>query len=258
MRKRRRRMGWTQRQLGEMVHLSHGRIAQIELGNEVPAEDVSKRLDAVLEAGGELHELWEHVERVPLKGWMQQYIDRETKAVAIHCYMGQFFPGLLQTAAYARELLRVSQPWCTPAGIEAQVERRLARQSLLTKPDPPLFWVVLDEVALRRPVGGPSTMREQLTRIVESTQAPNIEVQVLPFTVGCHASMGGALTLLSFEHGPDMTYLEGDLIETLVRDKESVLRHSRRYDHVHAVALPPDESIALLERTIKEFSECKP
>ncbi|WP_372409033.1 helix-turn-helix transcriptional regulator [Streptomyces luteireticuli] len=254
MRKRRLRAGWTQRELGEKVHLSHGRIAQIELGNEVPAEDVSKRLDEVLGAEGELHELWMHVERIPLKGWMQNYIDCEARAVAMHKYLAYWLPGLLQTEAYARELMSAYYPWYSPDEIQKQVERRLARQSILTRPEPPFLWMVLDEAILRRPVGGPAVMYEQLARLVNSAQAPNVKVQVLPFAVGVHAALGCSLTLLAFERGPDVAYLEGSDTGSLVRDRASVLRYSHRYDHVHAAALPPDDSIALLERTMKEFS----
>lgn len=258
VRKLRIRAGWTQRELGAKAHVTHSRIAQFELGNEIPDEATSGLLDKVLNADGDLSDLWEHLERGPFhdsarKDWAGRFIDYEAKAIAMHKYLAHSIPGLLQTERYAREVMSIGQPWCTEEEVEKQVAGRLGRQIILSRDTPPLLWAVLDEAVVRRPVGGPAAMREQLAHVVESAKSPNIEVQVLPFAAGGHAAMGGSVTLLSFERGPDVAYLEGGAFGKVVRDTESVVQHSHRYDLVHAAALPPNASISFLEQVMEEL-----
>ncbi|MFI9721573.1 helix-turn-helix domain-containing protein [Streptomyces sp. NPDC052396] len=253
LRKLRLRAGWTQRELGGRVHISHSRIAQFELGKEVPPEDVCVLLDEVLGADGDLIDLWCHVERDQRLG----FLDYEPKAVALRQYLAHCIPGLLQTEAYARELFQTGQPWCSEEEVEKQVAARMSRQALLKREEPPLLWVVLDEAVVRRTVGGPAVMREQLLHVVESAMSPHIEVQLIPFKTGCHAAMGGSVTLLSFENDPDVAYLEGGAFGKLMRDRKSVVQLTHKYGLVQAAAQPPAASVASIERIIEEFRTCK-
>ncbi|MFD4261981.1 helix-turn-helix domain-containing protein [Streptomyces sp. NPDC058534] len=256
LRKLRVRAGFTQRRLGDLIPIAHSRIAQFELGKETPPEDVNTKLDAILEADGDLIDLWGHIRRTPIPDWARKFVEYEARANAMHKYMAHSVPGLLQTEAYARELLRQGQPWCTVEEIEEKVAARLSRQSLLRKPRPALLWVVLDESVIRRPVGGPTVMREQLGSALQAAGTPHIELQVLPFAAGAHSAMGGSLTLLSFDHAPDVAYLEAGHSGELVEDRTMVARHSHRYDLVHARALPPEASAVLIRRVMKEYETC--
>jgi transcriptional regulator with XRE-family HTH domain len=256
LRKLRVRSGLTQRRLGDLIPIAHSRIAQYELGKEIPPEDVNAKLDTVLEADGDLVALWGHIRRTPIPDWARKFMEYEAKAIAMHKYMAHSVPGLLQTAAYARELLRLGQPWCTAEEIDAKVAARLGRQGLLRRPQPPLLWVVLDESVIRRPVGGPTVMRDQLNHVLEMARTPHVEVQVIPFVTGGHSAMGGSLTLLSFEKASDVAYLEAGHSGELVEDRAMVARHSYRYDLVHAQALPPEPSAALIQRAMEEYETC--
>lgn len=258
LRKLRVRAGWTQRELGDQVPIAHSRIAQYELGKEVPTETVSSRLDKLLGADGDLHDLWQHIKRFPFPDSMRKHLECEAKATAIHKYLAHCVPGLLQTEAYAREVMRVAQPWCTADEIEEKVAARIARKSILVKEAPPLLWSVLDESVIRRPIGGLAVMREQLAYVVEASAAPNVEVQVLPFAAGAHSVLGGSLTLFSFDNAPTLAYLEGHSSGELVRDRKAVARYSHRYDLVHAAALSPTASVRWIEKAIEEFSTCRP
>ncbi|MET8971772.1 helix-turn-helix domain-containing protein [Streptomyces hydrogenans] len=253
LRKLRLRAGLTQRQLGAEVPIAHSRIAQFELGNEVPPEDVDAKLDKILGADGDLTDLWGHIHRTPFPDWAGKFMEYESKAVGMHKYVAASVPGLLQTPAYAREILHRGQPWCTSGEIETKVTARMKRQSLLRKQQPPLLWVVLDEAVIRRSVGGGAVMREQLAVVVEAARAPFIEIQVLPFSAGGHSAMGGSLTVLSFENRPDVAYLEAGHSGELVEDRAMVARHSYRYDLVHAQALSPEASTALIQQAMEEF-----
>ena len=254
LRKLRLRAGWTQRELGARVHLAHSRIAQFELGKETPAEEISQALDAVLKADGDLHDLWTHARRTPFPDWARKLVEYQTKATAIHHYTAHVIPGLLQTRAYALELLRFGMPWCRDTELEEQVAARLNRQRLLQRPSPPLLWVILDEAVLRRPVGGPAVMREQLAQVLACSEQPHIQVQVLPFSAGTHSALGGSLMLLSFEKTGDVAYLEGAASGELVEDSTRVAQHSYRFDIVQSLALPPAASTVLIREAMESYS----
>ncbi|MFI1257238.1 helix-turn-helix domain-containing protein [Streptomyces netropsis] len=257
LRKLRIRAGWTQRELGDKIPVHHSQIAKFELGNETPPKDISDLLDKLLGADGDLSDLWVHVDRFPPTDAFRKYKEYEAKATAVHKYLAHHVPGLLQTEAYAREVMSQALPWCSAEEIEEKVASRLARKRILESPVPPLYWVVLDEAVIRRQVGGPSVMREQLAYLLSASESPNVEVQVLPFAVGCHAAMGGSVTLLSFDSGPDVVYLEGCTLTALVRDRKAVARHSHRYDLVHAGALPPAVSRKVIEEVVEELDSCE-
>ncbi|MFF5128991.1 Scr1 family TA system antitoxin-like transcriptional regulator [Streptomyces syringium] len=258
LRKLRIRAGWTQRELGDKIPVHHSQIAKYELGNETPSKDISDLMDKLLGADGDLSDLWVHVDRFPPTDGFRKYKEYEAKATAVHKYLAHSVPGLLQTEAYARELMSHALPWCTAAEIEEKVAARLARRYVLAKPVPPLLWVVLDEAAIRRPVGGPSIMCEQLAYLLEASAAPNIEVQVLPFVAGGHAAMGSSVTVLSFDTGPNMVYLEGGSLTDLVKDRRRVARYCHMYDRVHALALSPAASVRWIEKAMEEIGTCQP
>lgn len=259
LRKLRIRAGWTQRELGDKIPVHHSLIAKYELANETPSKDISDLLDEILGADGDLSDLWDHVGRYPHTDAFLQYREYEAKAASMHKYLAHSVPGLLQTEAYAREIMRQALPWLTADEIEEKVAARLARREVLAKAVPPLLWVVLDEAVIRRPVGGSSIMCDQLAHLLEASEAPNVEVQVLPFVAGCHASMGGSLTVLSFDSGPNMVYLEGGGgLTAMVKDRKRVVRYSHRYDRVHALALSPVGSAKWIEKAMEEIGTCKP
>ncbi|MFV8129040.1 helix-turn-helix domain-containing protein [Streptomyces syringium] len=257
LRKLRIRAGWTQRELGDQIPVHHSQIAKYELGNETPSKDISDLMDKLLGADGDLSDLWEHVKRSPVSDSLRKLMEYEAKATAMHMYQAHTVPGLLQTEAYAREVMHHALPWCTAEQIEEKVAARLARRSVLATEAPPLLWIVLDEAVIRRPVGGPSVMGEQLACLREASEDPNVEVQILPFSAGCHAALGGSVTVLSFGNAPNVVYLEGGALTGMVRDSKGVARHSHRYDRVHASALPPTASGRWIEKAMEDFGRCK-
>ncbi|MER7401090.1 helix-turn-helix transcriptional regulator [Streptomyces sp. NPDC000070] len=258
LRKLRIRAGFTQRQLGDKIPIAHSRIAQFELGKETPPEDVNAKLDAILGADGDLIDLWGHIKRTPIPDWARKFVEYEAKATRMLKYMAQAVPGLLQTESYARALLRISRPRDTDAEVEELVTARLERQAILERSAPPLLWCILDEAVLRRPVGGHAVMREQLAHVLRMARTPHVVVQVLPFGQGEHPVMGGSLTLLGFERGPDVAYIESSHSGELVETPEEVAEYALAYDLLQAKALPPDESLAVIRSAMEEYSTCAP
>ncbi|MET9600298.1 helix-turn-helix transcriptional regulator [Streptomyces sp. NPDC006459] len=258
LRKLRLRAGLTQRQLGDKVPIAHSRIAQFELGNEVPPEDVNRHLDELLGADGDLVDLWSHVKPTPHPQYARRFMDLEPKAVKMLKFLSQTVPGLLQTEAYARAQMRIGNPRESDARIEERVRARLGRQSILHRDHPPLLWCILDEAVLRRPIGGPLVMAEQLSQLLAWAQTPHVVLQVLPFAAGGHPTMAGSLTVMSFKRGPDMVYVEGSRTGEFVREADELAHYAHTYDLLQAGALPPDESLAAIHNFMEEYRAWAP
>jgi len=197
---------------------------------------------------------WQHYGDV-LPSWFRTYVDLESAASLIRCYEGQFVPGLLQTDAYMRAVVQGAHLADSAEEMGRRVRLRLARQTLLTREHPPRLWAVIDEAALRRPVGGPEVMRGQLERLVEATKLANVTLQVLPFASGAHSAMVGSFTVLRFADRelPDVVYLE-HLTSALYLDKpDEVDRYLHVMESVCVHAAPPDQTVELLDQLINEL-----
>lgn len=183
------------------------------------------------------------------------YVGLEAEAASLRVYEAQLVHGLLQTEDYARAMLR-AMPFL--AGRAAEVERlvalRMARQSLISRPAPFHLWVILDESVLRRPLGGAKVMQHQIRHLTEMCEMPNISVQVLPFSMGGHAGLDGAFSIMEFPEpeDPDVVYLEGRAGNVYVEAAEDVRRYTLIFDHLGAAALPPGESAGFLRSAAKE------
>lgn len=258
VRKHRQRVGWTQRELGDRVHVVHNRIAQIELATDPPTRDLCLALDVALEAGGDITDLWDHMAREMAReafpDWVRKYMFLESKATKMYKYTAHIVPGLLQTEAYARAMLRAGLPFASDDQIEEKVAARMARQELLRRVNPPHLWAILDEAVIRRPVGGPQAMHDQLAHIVEAAQTPHVTLQVLPFDLGAYEILGGSLMLLSFADRPDVAYLENINSGVLVESADQVTDYSLAYDLVQVRALPPDAALAFLKTAMEDLS----
>jgi DNA-binding XRE family transcriptional regulator len=197
---------------------------------------------------------WWHQYGDVLPQWFRAYVDLEQAATIIRSYEGQFIPGLLQTDDYARSVIGRGLDEAA-SGIERRVELRAARQGVLTRPDPPRLWAVVDEAALRRPVGSPEIMRAQLERLIEAARLPNVTLQVLPFGVGAHPAMVGAFSVLRFADVdlPDVVYLE-HLTGAIYLDKrEDVRQYLHVMENVCVRSAPPDYTPDILADILKDL-----
>ena len=208
---------------GYAIRATHSKISRMELGRVSFRErDVAdlltmygvtgqKERAAFLSLAREANVPgWWHDSSDILPGWFEAYIALEEAASIIRSYQVQFVPGLLQTPEYARAVIWLGYEGVSASELERRVALRMNRQKLLTREDPPRFWVVLDEAVLRRPVGGPDVMRAQIDHLIEATELPNITLQVVPFLTGGHAAAGGPFSILRFAEPdlPDIVYME--------------------------------------------------
>jgi transcriptional regulator with XRE-family HTH domain len=197
---------------------------------------------------------WQHYGDV-LPQWFRTYVDLESAASLIRTYEGQFVPGLLQTDGYMRAVVQGAHLEESAEEVGRRVRLRMARQVLLTRQDPPRLWAVVDEAALRRPVGGREVMRGQLERLVEATKLPNITLQILPFNSGAHAAMAGAFSVLRFPDRelPDVVYLE-HLTSALYLDKrDEVERYMNVMEVLCVESEPPARTVDLLTGILDEL-----
>jgi hypothetical protein len=140
--------------------------------------------------------------------------------------------------------------------IERRVSLRMARQELLAKADAPRLWAVVDEAALRRPIGGREVMRSQLEKLIEATKEPNITLQVMPFSSGGHAAEGGAFTIMRFPEVdlPDVVYLE-QLTSALYLDKrDDVERYTEVMERLSVESESPEHTTEILSRMLEEVT----
>jgi DNA-binding XRE family transcriptional regulator len=187
--------------------------------------------------------------------WFEAYLGLETAASVIRTFELQFVHGLFQTEDYARAVTMLGHTSAPADEIERRVSLRLNRQDLLNGPDPPQVWTILDEGALRRPVGGSAVMRAQLDHLVEVSGLRHVTIQVVPFSRGGHAAAGGSFTVLRFGEPevPDVVYIE-QLTSALYLDKhEDVDHYMEVMNHLSAEALTPADSARFVAGIIRDF-----
>ena len=196
---------------------------------------------------------WQHYGDV-LPQWFRTYVDLESAASLIRTYEGQLVPGLLQTDDYIRAVVHDASLGPSE-DVGRRVRLRMARQTVLTRQHPPRLWAVIDEAALRRPVGGREVMRGQLERLIAATKLPNVTLQILPFAGGAHPAMAGAFSILRFTERelPDVVYLE-HLTNAIYLDKrDEVERYLDVMELLCVASEPPAKSVELLTRILDEL-----
>jgi transcriptional regulator with XRE-family HTH domain len=200
-----------------------------------------------------------------LPRWFQLYIGLETSAVTIRQYEAELVPGLLQTRAYAEEIFRMPGGAIDPedqAERERAVELRVQRQALLTRFAPPQLSVIINEAALRRPVGNAAIMAEQLRQIMKAMELPNVTIRVLPFSAGLHAgAMTGAFSILDFDQDgngkevePTVTYLEAATGAIYLDKPHETSAYNIIWPDMTKRALNESRSKSMIKQIAEEYS----
>ncbi|MEH0974414.1 helix-turn-helix transcriptional regulator [Micromonospora sp. CPCC 205546] len=268
LRRLRESSGVTREGAGWEIRSSESKISRMELGRvgfkERDVADLltlygvtaSEEREALLKLARDANSPgWWHRYGDVLPSWFQSYLGLEAAAALIRSYEVQFVPGLLQTREYARAVVLLGHGRAAPAEIERRVALRMQRQRLLHRENPPQLWAVVDEAALRRPIGGPQVMRDQVAALVEATKSPNIRLQVIPFAAGGHAAAGGAFTILRFgdRELPDIVYIE-QLTSALYLDKRDDLDYyAVAMERLCVEAEPPERTPEILGGILDEL-----
>lgn len=198
---------------------------------------------------------WWHHFRDVLPDWFSAYVSLESAANLIRAYQPHYVPGLLQTEGYARAVLRAGMPHADIEEIDRSVDLRMQRQSLITRDNAPTLWMVLDETVLRRPIGGSEVMREQIDRLIEATELPNVRLQIIPFASGPHPAMYGPFHIFRFPipELPDIAYAESLVGAVYFDQRADVSQFLEALDRMCAQAAPAHSTEALLSGFRKEI-----
>jgi transcriptional regulator with XRE-family HTH domain len=269
LRRLREAKGVSREKAGWEIRSSESKISRMELGRVGFKErDVSDLLtlygvdddnerEVLLELARQANTPgWWHRYSDILPGWFQSYLGLEESATQIRTYEVQFVPGLLQTSDYARSVIMLGHGRAPDEEIERRVSLRMdRRQKVLARPEPPKVWAVVDEAALRRPIGGPKVMRAQIEALITATEMPNIQLQVVSFAKGGHAAAGGAFSILRFsdQELPDVVYVE-QLTSALYLDKrEDVDYYAAAMERLCVDADPPARTADFLTGILRDF-----
>ena len=268
LRRLREARGISTEQAGYEIRGSHSKISRMELGRVGFKErDVADLLTlysvtdpadraTMLELAKEANTPgWWHRYGDVLPSWFEVYLGLEEAASLLRTYELQFVPGLLQTEAYARAVVRLGFSDASDEEVERRVQVRTTRQERFTSPGAPTLWAVLDEAVVRRPLGGREVMRQQIQHLIQMSELPNVTLQIVPFGAGGHAAAGGPFTILRFAEPvlSDVVYLE-QLTSALYLDKPTdVDTYMRAMNNLCITAARPDDTARQLTTLLKEL-----
>ncbi|MEV0369928.1 helix-turn-helix transcriptional regulator [Streptomyces sp. NPDC050636] len=244
--------GLTQRQLGDKAGFSESLIGSVECGRRPLKEDLALKLEEVFKVPGVFMSVIEEQLKEPHPVWFQPYADAEAEAVALSAYDAHLVKGLLQTEAYARAVHIEYHPALDDDEIEHRVTARLSRQKLLTRVPTASLSFILEEAVLRRPIGGPEVLREQLHRLLEIGRMRHVQIQVMPTGCSSHAGLAGPFTLVEPPDREMCAYLEVQNTGRLLTDRRTVSTIARRYGILQSQALNPKESAEFIQKLAME------
>ena len=260
LRRLRDEAGLTIERVAKSLECSESKVSRIENGQVGASPRDVRDMAELYGLGSQQREALVQLAReARLKGWWQAYGDvpvvpayvgLEDTVTAFRMYAALLVPGLLQTSAYASAVIRILHQDLDTEQLERWVELRMNRQRLLSRDDSPTLWAILDEAVLRRPVGGPGVMREQLRVLGDAATRPNITLQVLPFTSGEHAGMDGGFTIFGFSQSAasDVVNLDNTTGDLILEEPGDVEQYNQVFERLRSVALEPADSIALFDR----------
>jgi transcriptional regulator with XRE-family HTH domain len=253
---------------GYSIRASESKISRLELGRVsfkerdvadlltlygVTAEDDRAPLLALVREANQPG--WWQTFTDVLPNWFQPYIGLEEAASLIRTYEVQFVPGLLQSEDYARAVITQGSRGVPADLLERRIGVRTNRQKLLARDNPPRLWMVVDEAALRRPIGGRKVMRAQLEHLINLTELPNLTLQVMPIRFGAHAAEGGAFSILRFPEPdlPDVVYIEHLTGAVYLDKRDEVDRYLEVMNRLAVDGTQPDTTAELLTTIIAEM-----
>jgi transcriptional regulator with XRE-family HTH domain len=271
LRRLRLRAGLTGSSVAEAVGWSVSKLSRIETGRSgVSQEDVLRLLDAYHVSEGHRSEVLalaresattpfaDEAAIAPFAPGYTAYLSAEAEAVTIWDWEPQVVPGLLQTEAYAREVLRgwSSMFQLPPAELDRLVEARMARQHVLADDEPPDLTVVIDESVIHRRFGSSAIMRQQLDRLTEASEIPNVEIRVLALD-GNHPIGTGSFSYMRFAEAhavpqPDIVVVEQLFSNYYIDDVTATNQYRVTFEVLIGDALNPAQSCDLIAQTARE------
>ena len=266
MRKLRARKGMTLEEAGGLVGVSKATVSRYEtqagpvkwlvidaLCREYGATEAERKAVVGLAKDAKQQGWWNSfADSIPES--MNLLLTLEDEAVHENHFACVYVPGLLQTRAYSTALQKANEVPLETTEIERLVDIRMQRQEILARPKPPRLWAILDESVIRRVVGSPQTMREQLDRLLEANESPHITLQVLPFSQGAHgAALGSFVIIGGTEPTLDVVYVDFHTGSLFLEKEEELNRYRLAFEYLRAQALDMEASSTMIHRARKEL-----
>jgi transcriptional regulator with XRE-family HTH domain len=263
--------GLTSSQVAAELGWSQSKVSRLETGaaNKITIGDITLLLDLYGVRDSDYRQRMITIARESkTRGWwtdyeawlpegFETYVALESAANSLRAFDSILVNGLLQTEDYARAVIRAVRIEADAELVEKCVQLRAARQQRLANRSPaPHLWLVMEEAVLRRPLGGPATMRPQLAHLLAVAASPNVTLQVMPTARGVHAGLDGSFAVLGFPDrlDPDVAYVESAAGNTYVERPADVDTYVDRFDHLRATAMAPDDSLATIAAIAKEWA----
>ncbi|MFB6905206.1 helix-turn-helix domain-containing protein [Streptomyces bacillaris] len=257
-RKARQKTGKPIRAVATKLGYSHTYLGRVETGEQIPSEQLAQDMDDFYGTDGLFGDLraLAHAAAAETPKWGRRVLEAEKRAARIQTFNSSVIPGLLQVQPYTMALFTESMPGRDAENIASQATKRSHRRAVLNSASPPLYWAIIDEAALRRPVGGRQVMAEQIRHIlhiIESSSA--VHVQVLPFAEGVHPLLGGSLSLLTLRGGSQFAYIESFASGVSVKSPAGVMELATLMDLAKSKALDNEKSNALFRKYLGEYED---
>ncbi|MEU3840994.1 helix-turn-helix transcriptional regulator [Streptomyces sp. NPDC028635] len=252
LRLRREAVGMKAGEFATAVGYGEDMVYKIERGERIPRPEYLDKADEVLGAAGLLAAMKEDVRKVRYPKKVRDLAQMEARAVEIGVYECSNIAGLLQTPDHARALLESWQPAYSPEDLERRVAARMARRAVYERSPAPALSFVLEEATLHRRVGGTMVRRQQFERLLEVGRLSNVTLQVMPMDSVAHPGMSGTIEVLKFEDGTAVARSDGAFSGRPITDRKQLRIVELRYGTIRAQALPPRESLALIEKLLGE------
>jgi transcriptional regulator with XRE-family HTH domain len=267
LRRLRAEAGLTREDVAERTGINEATLYRIETAKARPqARTLTALLDIYAVPDEARAELAALARQSSQESWLQSfpselpepyptYISFEGEARSLLNYESLFVPGLLQTEDFARAALQRGSPTATKEEIAHLVEARMSRQAVLVREPPLRLWAIVDEAAFHRPVGSRDVMHTQLDRLVEAAELPHVTLQAIPYDVGAHPGMAGAFVILQFDdpQASDVVYIETQAGDLFHESETDVTRFTTIFEHLRALALPPEASVSLIANVAREL-----
>ena len=251
-------MDWSQPTISRL-ETGHTPIRAIDVGRmcQLYGADKETTVDLVALAGETRAPDWWEAYGEAVPSWLELLLGLEQVASRFRWYEGHLIPGIFQTPRYALELMRYQ----AASMAEMRVKLRMERQALLTRgPNPPQYHVLVDEGVLHRPMAGPEVMAEQLHRLIEVSRLPNVILQVLPYTAGCHDGLlAGPFLIMDFPQDnvavaePSTVFLEGFNTATYFDRSQTVAGYVDAFNSLRRTALDKDASTKLVTQVARSL-----
>ncbi|WP_424536516.1 helix-turn-helix domain-containing protein [Sphaerisporangium viridialbum] len=251
LRQRRAAANLSQRRLAQRLGYSDAMVAMVESAKRPPSRRFAELCDQVFGLDGTMVRLYTATTWNKAPEHLRPWLEEEEDATTLRSWDPTVVPGLLQTPAYAREILAIS-PGITSQELEERLAGRMRRQAILHRDKPPTLTVIMDEAVIRDTIGNTEIMREQLDHLLEMAHHPQVTIQLVPNTARPHCGLAGGFIIAERNGSAYAAYAEAQPFGRTFDDRRLIAELIRRYDAIRADAVPFKQSLRLIEEAVNQ------